>query len=92
MTAPVLDVRGLRKFFEIRRGFPRRVVGTVRAVDDVSFTILEGEIPNPIAPPPGCAFHPRCPWAFEPCRVDVPALIEGGGRAMACHAVEAGRI
>jgi peptide/nickel transport system ATP-binding protein len=43
VTAPVLDVRGLRKFFEIRRGFPRRVVGTVRAVDDVSFTILEGE-------------------------------------------------
>ena len=43
MTAPVLEVRGLRKFFEIRRGFPRRVVGTVRAVDDVSFTILEGE-------------------------------------------------
>ena len=43
MTAPVLEVRGLRKFFEIRRGFPRRVVGTVRAVDDVSFTILDGE-------------------------------------------------
>ena len=29
---------------------------------------IEGEIPNPIAPPPGCAFHPRCPHAFEPCR------------------------
>ena len=33
---------------------------------------IEGEIPNPIAPPTGCAFHPRCPWAFDPCRVDVP--------------------
>jgi peptide/nickel transport system ATP-binding protein len=53
---------------------------------------IEGEIPNPIAPPPGCAFHPRCPWAFEPCRVDVPDLIDRGGRAAACHAVEAGRI
>ena len=55
---------------------------------------IEGEIPNPIAPPTGCAFHPRCPWAFEPCRVDVPELIErdGGGRAVACHAVEAGRV
>jgi len=55
---------------------------------------IEGEIPNPIAPPPGCAFHPRCPWAFEPCRLDVPALIDSGasGRAAACHAVEAGRI
>ena len=35
----------------------------------------QGEIPNPIAPPPGCAFHPRCPHAFEPCPVDVPALV-----------------
>jgi peptide/nickel transport system ATP-binding protein len=43
VTAPVLDVRRLQKFFDIRRGFRRRVVGTVRAVDDVSFTILEGE-------------------------------------------------
>ena len=40
---------------------------------------IEGEIPNPIAPPTGCAFHPRCPWAFEPCRVDVPELIERDG-------------
>jgi peptide/nickel transport system ATP-binding protein len=53
---------------------------------------IEGEIPNPISPPPGCAFHPRCPWAFEPCPVDVPALIERDGRAAACHAVAAGRI
>jgi peptide/nickel transport system ATP-binding protein len=53
---------------------------------------IEGEIPNPIHPPPGCAFHPRCPHAFEPCRVEVPALKERAGRAAACHAVEAGRI
>jgi peptide/nickel transport system ATP-binding protein len=53
---------------------------------------IEGEIPNPIAPPPGCAFHPRCPYAYEPCRVDVPALKERAGHAAACHAVEAGRI
>jgi peptide/nickel transport system ATP-binding protein len=43
VNIPVLDVRGLTKFFEIRRGFRRRVVGTVRAVDDVSFTIDAGE-------------------------------------------------
>ena len=55
---------------------------------------IEGEIPNPIAPPAGCAFHPRCPWAFDPCRVDMPELLErsGSGRAAACHAVAAGRI
>jgi peptide/nickel transport system ATP-binding protein len=55
---------------------------------------IEGEIPNPIAPPPGCAFHPRCPWAFEPCRLDVPGLNEEGqsGRSAACHALDRGRI
>ncbi len=53
---------------------------------------IEGETPNPITPPPGCAFHPRCPHAYEPCRIDVPPLAERDARAVACHAVEAGRI
>jgi peptide/nickel transport system ATP-binding protein len=42
-AAPLLDVRGLRKFFPIAKGVFRRVVGHVRAVDDVSFTVQEGE-------------------------------------------------
>ncbi len=41
--APLLDVRGLRKFFPIQKGFLRRVVGHVRAVDDVSFAVRKGE-------------------------------------------------
>lgn len=53
---------------------------------------IQGEIPNPISPPPGCAFHPRCPHAYEPCRTDVPPLVERGDVAAACHAIEAGRI
>jgi peptide/nickel transport system ATP-binding protein len=44
---------------------------------------VKGEIPNPIDPPPGCAFNPRCPLAFDLCRKEVPALIDG----VACHAV-----
>jgi peptide/nickel transport system ATP-binding protein len=44
---------------------------------------VKGEIPNPIDPPPGCAFNPRCPLAFELCRREAPALIDG----VACHAV-----
>ncbi len=44
---------------------------------------VQGEIPNPINPPPGCAFNPRCPLAFELCRRQAPALIDG----VACHAV-----
>lgn len=39
----ILEVKGLKKYFPIRKGFFRRVVGQVRAVDDVSFTIAEGE-------------------------------------------------
>jgi len=44
---------------------------------------VKGEIPNPIDPPPGCAFNPRCPLAFDLCRRQAPALIDG----VACHAV-----
>jgi peptide/nickel transport system ATP-binding protein len=44
---------------------------------------VKGEIPNPIDPPPGCSFNPRCPLAFELCRREVPELIDG----VACHAV-----
>lgn len=67
------------------------------AVPDLAMTgrprkMIEGEIPNPISPPPGCTFHPRCPLAFGPCPVDVPPLVRHGDREVACHAVEAGRI
>ena len=51
-------------------------------------TPVAGEVPNPLAPPPGCAFHPRCPHANERCRVETPRFLNGGS----CHAVEEGRI
>nr|WP_294551474.1 oligopeptide/dipeptide ABC transporter ATP-binding protein [uncultured Rhodopila sp.] len=51
-----------------------------------------GELPSPISPPGGCAFHPRCPLARERCRVVKPiALTAGDGVRVACHAVEEGR-
>jgi peptide/nickel transport system ATP-binding protein len=53
---------------------------------------VAGEVPNPIDPPAGCAFHPRCPHANERCRRERPALIEHAGARVACHAVEEGRL
>ena len=54
-------------------------------------TPVGGELPSPIAPPGGCAFHPRCPLARERCRVEKPKPIAADGVAVACHAVEEGR-
>ena len=55
-------------------------------------TPVQGEVPNPLNPPPGCAFNPRCPHANARCRTERPALLSLGGIRIACHAVEEGRI
>ena len=54
-------------------------------------TGVGGEVPSPIAPPPGCTFHPRCPLANERCRVERPGYSRAGAVLVACHAVEEGR-
>jgi len=53
---------------------------------------VEGEIPNPVDPPKGCSFHPRCPFANGRCRIERPALLPSAAGLAACHAVEEGRI
>ena len=55
-------------------------------------TPVAGEVPNPLAPPSGCSFHPRCPHANERCRSERPQLKSVGGVAVACHAVEENRL
>jgi peptide/nickel transport system ATP-binding protein len=57
-----------------------------------SRTPVQGEVPNPLNPPSGCAFHPRCPHADARCASERPALKHFKGIRIACHAVEAGRI
>jgi len=50
--------------------------------------VLEGTVPDPIDPPPGCSFHPRCPEASPACSKSDPALVDvGGGHLVACHRV-----
>lgn len=59
-------------------------------------TPVAGEVPNPLKPPSGCAFHPRCPYATERCKREVPQMkfidSHGSTAEVACHAVEERRI
>jgi len=76
---------GRQLFADPRMPYTKMLLG---AVPDLAMSgrqriPVKGEIPNPINPPPGCAFNPRCPLAFDLCREQAPALIDG----VACHAV-----
>jgi len=53
-------------------------------------TPVAGEVPNPLDPPPGCAFNPRCPFARDKCRAERPELLPFEGSAVACHGVHEG--
>lgn len=49
---------------------------------------IQGELPNPLDPPPGCVFHRRCPYATEKCKTEVPVLRNVEARQVACHYAE----
>ena len=54
-------------------------------------SIVIGEVPSAMNPPPGCRFHTRCPKAFARCKADDPVLSDvGDGRAVACHLHDGG--
>ena len=53
---------------------------------------VAGEVPNPLRPPSGCAFHPRCPFADARCKAERPELKPDGVTLVACHGIEEGRI
>ena len=82
----IVEIATARELFERpRMPYTRMLLG---AVPDLAMSgrqriPVSGEIPNPIDPPTGCAFNPRCPQAFDLCRREAPALIDG----VACHAV-----
>jgi len=84
-------------FARPRHPYTRLLIETIPRLDPPSGASGErepvaGEVPNPIDPPPGCAFHPRCPFANERCRAERPELIAAEGALVACHAVEEGRL
>ena len=56
-------------------------------------TPVSGEVPNPITPPSGCTFHPRCPFANDRCKQEIPLPIQTpDGARVTCHGVEEGRV
>jgi peptide/nickel transport system ATP-binding protein len=81
-------------FGNARHPYTRMLLDAIPKMHNVgrSRTPVQGEVPNPLNPPTGCAFHPRCPNANARCKADRPQLLEIAGVKVACHAVEEGRI
>jgi peptide/nickel transport system ATP-binding protein len=81
-------------FANPRHPYTRMLLDAIPKMHDTgrARTPVQGEVPNPLNPPTGCAFHPRCPHANARCKSERPALLEIQGIRIACHAVEEGRI
>lgn len=91
----LVEIAGKHQLFgQPRHPYTRMLLDAIPKMHDTgrARTPVQGEVPNPLNPPTGCAFNPRCPHANERCRVERPALLEFGGVRVACHAVEEGRI
>ena len=87
----IVELAPARELFQRPRHPYTRML--LDAVPDLSMsgrprTPVAGEVPNPLAPPSGCAFHPRCPQANDRCRAEAPTFADG----VACHAVVEGRL
>ena len=77
-----------------RHPYTRMLLDAIPKMHDTgrARTPVSGEVPNPLNPPSGCAFHPRCPHANDRCSSERPVIQSIGGVRVACHAVEEGRI
>jgi peptide/nickel transport system ATP-binding protein len=81
-------------FAKPRHPYTRLLLDTIPdlAMTGVERQPVSGEVPSPINPPSGCAFHPRCPLANDRCRVEAPVLLQTDDALVACHAVEENRL
>ena len=77
-----------------RHPYTRMLLDAIPKMHDTgkARTPVSGEVPNPLNPPSGCAFHPRCPHANARCSSERPQIQALAGVKVACHAVEEGRI
>lgn len=92
----LVEINDATQLFERPRHPYTRML--IDAIPDLQMTgkariPVAGEVPNPLAPPAGCAFNPRCPHADARCRSERPALLAlASGGAAACHAAAEGRL
>lgn len=91
----LVEVADKRTLFDNpRHPYTRMLLDAIPKMHDTgkARTPVQGEVPNPLSPPPGCAFNPRCPHADDRCRTQRPQLLSIAGVRVACHAVEEGRL
>ena len=91
----LVELAGKHQLFgEPRHPYTRMLLDAIPKMHETgrARTAVQGEVPNPLNPPTGCAFHPRCPHANARCKAERPALLAIQGIRVACHAVEEGRI
>ena len=81
-------------FANPRHPYTRMLLDAIPKMHDTGSarTPVQGEVPNPLNPPSGCSFHPRCPHVNDRCRSERPQFMSLQGVKIACHAVEEGRI
>ena len=77
-----------------RHPYTRMLLDAIPKMHDTgrARTPVQGEVPNPLNPPTGCTFHPRCPHANARCKAERPEMLTFNGIKVACHGVEEGRI
>ncbi|MGH6916140.1 MAG: oligopeptide/dipeptide ABC transporter ATP-binding protein, partial [Geminicoccaceae bacterium] len=80
-----------RVFSEPRHPYTQALLSAAPELDPTRRSrtaAVRGELPSPVAIPPGCPFHPRCPYVFDTCRIERPGLhAHAGGGLAACHLV-----
>jgi oligopeptide/dipeptide ABC transporter ATP-binding protein len=84
----VVEAGPVRELFKAPlHPYTRRLVGSTPRLDDARRpSAIAGDLPDPVRPPDGCRFHPRCVEAVERCRHEAPRLESAGaGRVVACH-------
>ncbi|MEO7392128.1 MAG: oligopeptide/dipeptide ABC transporter ATP-binding protein [Ramlibacter sp.] len=91
----LVELSGKHQLFgNPRHPYTRMLLDAIPKMHDTgrSRTPVSGEVPNPLNPPTGCTFHPRCPHANDRCKAERPVLLTLQGVRIACHGVEEGRI